>query len=136
MRRTLLLGLTLAAATSAAVGFAQGAPAGPILSDTPGALDVPETWDCRRIEPEYSDWLDKGNSPQSWKFAGKTYREAGTDKLYDWQDWLDWADKAGCFKGANLTNGVNTQLLIGGAITAMGAGLIGAQSGSGPKSPG
>jgi hypothetical protein len=136
MRRSILAGLALATLGSGAVAWAQGTGNSAIGSNTPGALDIPERWDCRRIQPEYSDWLEKGNSPDSWKYAGKTYRNVGTDKTYSWQDWLDWADSAGCFAGAHGTETLQTQTLIGGAIGAFGAALIGAQSGSGPKSPG
>lgn len=112
---------------------------GPIPSDTPGALDIPETWDCRRIEPEYRDWLEAGNTPESWKYVGKTYRDLVSGELYNWQDWLDWAGNAGCLPGAAQTTpaGVpTTGLIITGAVTALGVGAVAASGGSGPKSPG
>ena len=122
----------------ASVALAQ-AEAGPIPSDTPGALDIPETWDCTRIEPEYRDWLEAGNTPESWKFVGKTYRAVEDGDIYNWQDWLDWADDAGCLPGAAQTTpgGVpTTGLIITGAVTALGVGAVAASGGSGPKSPG
>ncbi|MFA6219418.1 MAG: hypothetical protein WC692_06530 [Erythrobacter sp.] len=131
-----MAGLAVLSLGPGAVGSAQGTNDAPIDSGTPGALDAPEAWNCRRIEPEYSRWLDQGNSPESWKFAGKTYRDVGTGKLYSWLDWLDWADRAGCLGGIERSTGAQTTLLVGGAITAFGAALIGAQGGAGPKSPG
>ena len=118
-------------------GSAQVSEPSAISSATPGALDVPERWDCRRIKPEYSDWLDAGNSPQSWRHAGKTFRDAETGKTYTWQDWLDWAEDAGCFAGYVPTAGAVQQApLITGAITAFGASLVAIHRGSRPKSPG
>ncbi|WP_369026900.1 hypothetical protein [Qipengyuania sp. RANM35] len=110
--------------------------AGVIASDTPGALDEPGTWNCSRIKPEYTDWLDTGHSPDSWRHFGKTYRDSQTDKLYTWQDWLDWAEGAGCFAGYAPEGVASPNVFIGGALTFFGAGLIAIQSGSGPKSPG
>lgn len=121
----------------AAGGSAQTGPS-PISSDTPGALEIPELWDCTRIEPEYRDWLEAGNTPESWKFAGKTYRDTLTDELYTWQDWLDWADDAGCLPaGLQTTPGVPAPgIIIAGVITTLGVGIVSGSGGSGPKSPG
>ena len=117
-------------------GAAQDAGVDAIASDTAGALDVPGQWNCSRIRPEYSDWIDAGKSPESWRYVGKTYRDAQTGNLYTWQDWLSWAESAGCFAGYTPEGVPNANVLIGGAITAFGAGLIAVQGGSGPKSPG
>lgn len=133
------------AALAAAALFAGVAGSGvaqpgaePIPSDTPGALDIPETWDCRRIEPEYRDWLEAGNTPESWKYVGKTYRDLVSGELYNWQDWLNWANSAGCLPGAAQTTppAPATGMIMTGAVAALGVGAIAARDGSGPKSPG
>ncbi|MEZ5681654.1 MAG: hypothetical protein R3E14_10215 [Erythrobacter sp.] len=129
--------LALATVSSlAASGAAQTRYDQAISSDTPGALDVREAWDCDRIRPEYSDWLDAGNSPESWRHVGKTYRDHESGELYTWQDWLDWAEEAGCFAGYTPKGALQPNALIGGAITVFGASLIAIHNGSGPKSPG
>jgi hypothetical protein len=135
------IGACAAAATLALAVAGSGAAqpgGGPINSDTPGALEIPELWDCTRVEPEYRDWLEAGNPPETWKYVGKTYRDMLTDELYTWQDWLDWADNAGCLPGALETPpGVpSTGLIISGVVTAIGVGVVAASGGSGPKSPG
>ncbi|QYJ06883.1 hypothetical protein [Qipengyuania flava] len=138
-RRT---GACLAAAAFAVstvgIGAAQTGPA-PIPSDTPDALEIPELWDCSRIEPEYRDWLDAGNTPDSWKYVGKIYRDVEDGDLYNWQDWLDWADDAGCLPGGltNTTPGVPAPgLIVAGVVTALGVGVVAGSGGSGNKSPG
>ncbi len=133
MRKASLLTVTVIAAMIAGSGAAQDTV---IASDTPGALDVPERWDCNRIRPDYSAWLDKGNPAANWKYVGKTYRDTQTGETYNWQNWLDWAEEARCAAVPPETANPNTNLLIGGAITVFGAGLIAIHAGSGPKSPG
>ena len=61
-----------------------------IWSDRGDGLEPPRLWDCTRIAPEYSRWLEDGNAPESWKYAGKTYRENGEARQYDWPMWIDW----------------------------------------------
>lgn len=125
--------------TGGAAAFAQNEADQAIASDQPGALDAPETWNCRKIRPEYSDWLEDGNAPESWRYVGKTYRDVDTGDTYTWQDWLDWSDRANCaaLADAGTSAGASqSRLLIGAAITAFGTGLIAASGGSGPKSPG
>lgn len=126
----------LAGMLLAGSGAAQVSQTDVIASNAPGALDAPEAWNCNRLRPEYSQWLDAGNSPESWRFAGKTYRDSQTGNLYTWQDWLSWAEGAGCFAGYTPEGVPNSSILIGGAVTAFGASLIAVQGGSGPKSPG
>ena len=136
-RRATIAAIALLSAGLAASAFAQ-APAGPIPSDAPDALDVPETWDCRRIEPDYRDWLEAGNPADSWKYVGKTYRDVKDGDIYTWQDWLNWADDAGCLPGAAQTTAPApaTSMIMTGAVAALGVGAIAARDGSGPKSPG
>ena len=113
---------------------AQDRDADVIASDQPGALDEPETWNCRKIRPEYTRWLRDGNTPESWRYVGKIYRETDTGETYTWQDWLEWSDRANCAALANDPS--SSAKLIGGAVAAFGTGLIIAANGSGPKSPG
>ena len=139
MRRTsLLVVASLSLGAGGAAAWAQGTGDQAISSSETGALDVPERWNCTRIRPEYDRWLDDGNSPASWRYVGKTYRDVDTGELYTWQDWLEWAEDAGCPVG--LTEGAvaggSSTGLIAGAVTAFGTGLIVAANGSGPKSPG
>lgn len=133
-----MLGVVCAVSAGLASASLAQPGAGAIPSDAAGALDVPETWDCRRIEPDYRDWLDAGNSPDAWKFAGKTYRDVATGELYNWQDWLGWANSAGCLPGAAQTTppAPATSMIMTGAVAALGVGAIAARDGSGPKSPG
>lgn len=137
MRRTKPIIVAVAAGLLCAVsGAAQEAEGSAIPSDTPGALDVRSSWDCTKIRPEYSDWLEAGNSPESWRHVGKTYRDRETGDLYQWQDWLDWAEDAGCFAGYTAQGTIPPNALIGSAITVFGASMIAIHHGSGPKSPG
>ena len=137
MRSTNPFLIAIAAASLWGVaGVAQDAADLAISSETPGALDARSNWDCTKIRPEYSDWLDAGNAPASWRHVGKTYRDAETGELYNWQDWLDWAEDAGCFAGYTTQGTLPPNALIGGAITVFGASLIAIHNGSGPKSPG
>lgn len=111
-------------------------------SDVNGALPPPETWNCDLIAPEYRDWLDQGNKADDWKYVGPVYVHTVDGGEYDWGDWIDWANANGCAGGEFvrpefLPGVVLAPGLVGGLITAAGAGgLIGAQAGSGPRSPG
>lgn len=139
MRRTAILVLTsLSLCAGGVAAYAQDAVDRTIGSDETGALDAPERWNCTRIRPEYSRWLDDGNTPESWRYVGKTYRDVDTGELYTWQDWLEWAETAGCAPGyvEGAAGSGPSGGLIAGAITAFGTGLIIAAGGSGPKSPG
>ena len=138
MRKLLISTITAISLAAGGAAVAQSVGDQAIPSDQDGALDEPETWNCTRIQPEYSRWLDDGNSPESWRYVGKTYREVDTGELYTWQDWLDWADDNGCPIGLaeGSVSGGPSGGLIAGAITAFGTGLIVAANGSGPKSPG
>ena len=116
-------------------GGAVAQPADPIPSTADGALDIPELWDCDRIEPEYAQWLEDGNAPEDWRYVGKTYRDVEDDELYSWQDWLDWADNAGC--GAGFAEAGKSPTAIVGVLVAFYAtGLIAALGGDRAISPG
>lgn len=115
---------------------AQTMPPGANASDS---LDRPEMWTCARYQPEYRRWIDEGNSPESWRYAGRTYTDSVTGRTYTWQDWLAWADANGCGATVADTGGVGlptSSIAIGLGITALGVGLLAAGSGSGPNSPG
>ena len=130
MRGTIPILIAVAAASGwGASGFAQDGGEAAIPSDYPGALDVRSDWDCTKIRPEYSEWLDAGNAPASWRHVGKTYRDAESGELYNWQDWLDWAEDAGCFAGYTAQGAIQPNALIGGAITVFGASLIAIHNG-------
>ena len=134
--RTFLLATIVGASVAGAsvTAVAQVREDDVIASDQAGALDAPETWNCRKIQPEYTRWLRDGNSADSWRYVGNTYRDVDTGELYTWQDWLEWAETANC--AALPANTSSSAILIGGAVAAFGTGLIIAANGSGPKSPG
>lgn len=137
MKSAIAVSIAAASLAFAVSVTAQDGETTAIPSDAAGALERPGKWNCSRIRPEYSRWLEQGNKPEAWRYAGKTFRDRATDKLYNWQDWLDWAEGAGCFAGnAPQGAGIPTNALIGGAVTVFGAGLIAVHHGSGPKSPG
>ena len=108
-----------------------------IASDTEGALPVPEEWDCSLIRPDYRDWLNDNNTPESWRYAGHRYRNVANDRIYTWQDWLDWADDAGCPAPVGpVSPAASPNAGLGVVVGFLGAGLIAALSGSNSKSPG
>lgn len=140
MRKFLPIMLFVAAGSLAAntalaqAGRGEGAV---IASDAEGALPVPEEWDCRIIQPDYRDWLEAGNSPESWRYVGHRYRNVANDRIYTWQDWLDWADDAGCAPPVvDASTAGSPSAALGVVVGFLGAGLIAALSGSGAKSPG
>ena len=137
MRKSaLLVAASLSLVAGGAAVWAQGTGGDVISSQEADALDEPETWSCDRIGPEYSRWLDEGNSPDSWRYVGKTYRDANTGELYNWQDWLEWADENSCGI-APVEEILPFAPLIAPAITALGAGgLLASSSGARPMSPG
>lgn len=67
-----------------------------IPSDAAGALSLPDTWDCEMYVQEYRAWLDNGNAPEDWKYAGKIYTNIKTGAQYGWNDWIDWVNVNGC----------------------------------------
>ncbi|QKG72427.1 hypothetical protein [Erythrobacter mangrovi] len=153
-----LVAAGIPASTSLASGTGAGADGGPqhegtvgatpkakrprVGSDVNGALPPPEAWNCDQIAGEYRDWLDQGNKAGDWKYVGPVYVHVEDGGEYDWGDWIDWANGNGCAGGAFIRPEVLPGVvlapgLVGGLITAAGAGgLIGAQAGSGPRSPG
>lgn len=144
MRKILPITLMAAAASLAANTAIAQADAAPIASDSVGALEAPEEWDCDRYEEEWREWIDQGNSPDTWRFAGKRYRAVSDGDLYTWEDWLDWSDENGCLAGAYLDGGTaaNSGGDFGGS-TAIGlvvgffaTALIAASGGENSQSPG
>ena len=136
MRKLLVSTIATISLAAGGVAVAQSVGDQAIASDQEGALDEPETWNCTRIQPEYSRWLDDGNSPESWRYVGKTYREVDSGELYTWQDWLNWAEDAGCGV-APVEEILPFAPLLAPAITALGVGgLLSSSSGARPMSPG
>ena len=110
-----------------------------IPSTTADALPPPETWNCDTIAREYGAWLNDGNTPESWKYVGPTWRDVSNGKTYDWNNWLDW-HRSACAALPGEPSGVpDNAMLIGGivgalTITALAAGSGGGSSGN--DSPG
>lgn len=133
MKRAIPNIVAAAAALGLVGGSAVAQQAEPIPSNAAGALEAPEYWDCDRIRPEYSEYLEDGNAPEEWRYVGQNYRDVSDDRIYTWQDWLDWADEAGCAAGyVEARPGVAIGLLMG----FFGAGLIAATGGERAISPG
>ncbi len=133
-------------ASGAALGLAWTAGLGAqervIPSDDPSALIPPRAWDCTRIVPEYEAWLEAGNTPETWRYVGPTYRDVADGSRYNWNDWLEWHGRA-CPAVAPADAGpLNNAALIGGVVGALGVtGLIagsggGSGNGGGNDSPG
>ena len=100
-----------------------------ISSDEPDALIPPRAWDCSRIYPEYRAWLEAGNTPETWRYVGPTYRDVADGTRYDWGDWLEWHDRA-CPAVAPAEAGpLDDKALIGGVVGALV--VTGALAGSG-----
>ena len=159
MRRILPIVLTAAAGSLAVTGtlaYAQMASDREILSSEDGALLPPEHWECGIYVEEYEDYLEAGNDPAAWRYAGKRYRSAGDGERYDWREWLEWYEDADCaaagFVDGN-TNAASTAArgasggVLGDNKIALGivaglvvTGLIASQGGSNDgvnnKSPG
>ena len=155
MRRILPIILVASAGSLAVTGtlaYAQMAPDREILSSEDGALLPPEHWDCGLYVEEYEDYLEAGNDPASWRYAGKRYRSAGDGERYDWREWLEWYEDAEC-AAAGLPGGSANAAgngargaaggVLGGDMTAIGivaglvvTGLIAAGSGGGGDSGG
>ena len=166
MRLFSALAMCAAAASLAVTGtFAraqQAAVEREILSSENGALLPPEHWECGLYVAEYEAFLDAGNDPDSWRFAGRAYRSAGNGDRYDWRGWLDWYEDADCTDPAaaarlgdtagrsgsssgvggssssgNMTmTGIGGGLLAGALAVAAAGGGGGDSSPSRPKSPG
>ena len=141
-------GLALVLSASAAVSGIFAAPEQPeedpaIRSTADGAMLPPAAWNCDLYVSDYRDWLDSGNAAGDWRFAGKTYEDAGTNGRYTWADWLAWYQTANCDAGV-ATKSESAALLpptaelIGGIVSSIGvAGLAsGDSSGAGNDSPG
>lgn len=127
--RTIAWAAALAVAAGGMAGFAQSQD-GVIRSDAADALPPPETWRCDRIAAEYDAWLEAGNSPQSWRYAGLTYRRVSDERRYNWDDWLAWHRDA-CSAGARGGSLPATGPLIGGIVGALGVTALAAGSGGG-----
>ena len=130
-------------AANAALAQVSGGQDAVISSSVEGALAVPEDWDCAIYSEEYREWLEAGNDPQGWRFAGKTYRAANNGDLYDWQDWLDWSEEQGCLPAVYAVPQSAGGGLFGDGMTGVGlvtgflaTGLIAASGGENSKSPG
>lgn len=163
MRRILTIVLTAAAGSLAVTGtlaYAQMAADREILSSEEGALLPPEHWECGLYVKEYEDYLEAGNDPAAWRFAGKSYRSAGDGERYDWRGWLQWNEDADCaaaLPAGGSADGVakalgsgaaggsgngNVALYIGGGLVVTGLIAAGAGGGGGGdeggnnKSPG
>ena len=135
--RTIAWAAALAVAAGGMAGFAQSQD-GAIRSDAVDALPPPETWRCDRIAAEYNAWLEAGNSQQTWRYAGQTYRRVSDERRYNWDDWLAWHRDA-CAAGVRGGSLPATGPLIGGIMGALGITALAAGSGGGgggPDSPG
>lgn len=127
-----------AAAAAVALSTAALAQERVISSDEADALIPPRAWDCTKIYPEYRAWLEAGNTPDTWRYVGPTYRDVADGTRYDWNDWLAWYDRA-CPAAVVADGGLpGNAALIGGVVGALGVtGLIaGAGGGGGNDSPG
>lgn len=125
-----------------ASGQAASPPQGAALrADADGALPAPAEWRCDRIAPEYRFHLNDGGSPESWRYAGKTFRTIDPEpSTYTWSDWLRWY-RAACdpaaLQAVDAASGTTPSLplVIGGVVAGVGViGLLG--SGSTSDSPG
>lgn len=133
----------LAYATAAASSYFfaddQQADPVPILSTAEGALSPPETWTCDAYVDEYRAWIDDGNAPADWRFAGKRYMDVATNSIYTWDDWIDQRYEQ-CLKQADYVDPESGRVvpsstgLIGGIVGA--AGATGLASGAGGGSGG
>ena len=149
MRRILPIVLTAAAGSLAVTGtlaYAQMDSDREILSSEDGALLPPEHWECGIYVEEYEDYLEAGNDPAAWHFAGKRYRSAGDGERYDWREWLEWYEDADCAAAGLVDANANPAStaargaaggLLGDSKIAMGivaglvvTGLIAADGGS------
>ncbi|MFN2098464.1 hypothetical protein [Altererythrobacter sp. MF3-039] len=103
-----------------------------IPSDEANALDPPRAWDCTRIVPEYRAWLEAGNTPDTWRYVGPTYRDVADGTRYNWDDWLAWHDRACPAVVAADAAMPGNAALIGGVVGALGVtGLIAGSGGGG-----
>ena len=137
----MLAALGFACASALAFALPSTAQDALIPSSSSDALPPPEAWRCDRIAPEYDAWLKGGNTPETWRFAGPTYRKDRTDEVYDWNDWLDW-HRTHCGVGMtasdhNRGSGTHSGTLIGGVVGALGVtGIVAGVGGGGTDSPG
>lgn len=145
MSKKLLLGLVPPLGAALIVGAfgvlsgneANAARDSAISSSTDGALAPPAQWNCDSIYPEYKEFLDAGNAPEKWRHMGKVYRDEESRKTYTWRDWIDWANASNCGGQADLAKPeMSSSDWLGLVIPQFGAGLIAADKGDGPKSPG
>lgn len=138
----MLAALGFACASALAFALPSTAQDAPIPSSSSDALPPPEAWRCDRIAPEYDAWLKGGNTPETWRYAGPTYRKDRTDEVYDWNDWLDW-HRTHCGVGMadaghdGSASGTHSGVLIGGVVGALGVtAIVAGAGGGGTDSPG
>lgn len=105
-----------------------------VPSSRADALPPPEEWRCDLIRPDYAEWLEAGNAPQDFRYAGPTYRDVEDGELYNWQDWLEWERTADC--AVAEASPFNGRTAVGAAVAGIGTALLVAGSGENAKSPG
>lgn len=138
MDRAVLKGGMLVGTVSACLALSAvvGAQDRIISSDDANAMPPPRAWDCTRIVPEYRAWLDAGNTPDTWRYVGKNYRDVADGTRYEWNDWLEWHGRA-CPAVAPTEGGITgNAALIGGVVGALGVTALVAGSGGGGNSGG
>ena len=122
-----LAGLALACG----LGASALAQVNAVPSSASNALPPPDSWRCDRIAPEYDAWIEGGNSADTWRYSGPTYRDVANDRLYDWNDWLAWHSDA-CLAATGEQGGMpDTGMLVGGIVGALGVTALAAGSGGG-----
>ena len=142
---------SLALAGDASLAESEIAPA-IIASGAAGAMAPPDEWTCTLYVAEYRQFLDAGNDPQSWRFAGKRYRSDADGQVYDWPMWLSWQENAACSgTSAAETNtspggtsdvttgagggGFDSMTAVGVVVGLLGLGGLAAAGGGGAGTP-
>ena len=142
---------SLALAGDASLTEGQNAPA-VIASGAAGAMAPPDKWTCTLYVAEYRQFLDAGDDPQSWRFAGKRYRSDTDGQVYDWPMWLSWQEGAAC-DGASAAEtkgspggtsegasgagggGLDSMTAVGVVVGLLGLGGLAAAGGGGAGTP-
>jgi hypothetical protein len=112
-----------------------------IRSDADGALATPDQWNCDYLVEEYRAWLDAGNRPESWRYAGHSYLDINSKAQYSWDNWIDWQNEAGCLpvalaKPELLPAAIGGSQGVGAVLGVFGAGVATAIEGENADSPG
>ena len=81
----------------------------------------PRRWSCEEIFPEYRTWLDEGNAPTDWKFAGRSFYDPQLEQGYSWEDWLQWAASSECEGAAAFRPEVAALVPAAAAATGLGS---------------